>query len=276
MRRLRETVPLVELDHHRSGSGEPLLLLHGIWESWHSWAPVVDRLSAERDVLALTLPDHLGSPPLPAGTAPTFQAWADALEAELDAVGWERPDIVGNSLGGLLALELASRGRARTVVGVSPAGMWTLEEAQAFVKQSRRLHRPVRVALPIMRRLVRTDRGRRLLMADNCVDPTRIPPVEAARLLAGFAFCDVAGQLAANTLPDGSMNRIEVLDQVRCPVLILHPTGDRIMSREHAERFLVEIPHAELRELPDCGHTAMFDAPELVSTEILRFTSVST
>lgn len=264
------------LDRYRAGSGPPLLLLHGIWEGWHSWSPVLDRLSAERDVLALTLPDHLGSPPLPAGTAPTFQAWADALEAELDAVGWERPDIVGNSLGGLLALELASRGRARTVVGVAPAGMWTLEEAQAFVKQSRRLHRPVRVALPIMRRLVRTDRGRRMLMADNCVDPTRIPPVEAERLLAGFAFCDVAGQLAANTHPDGSMNRIAALDQVRCPVLVLHPTGDRIMSREHAERFLAEIPNAELRELPDCGHTAMFDAPELVATEILQFTSAST
>ncbi len=265
----------MDLDHYRAGDGPPLLLLHGIWEGWHSWSPVLDRLSAERDVLTVTLPDHLGSPPLPAGTAPTFQAWADALEAELDAVGWERPDIAGNSLGGMLALELASRGRARTVVGVAPAGMWTLEEAQAFVKQSRRLHRPVRVALPIMRRLVRTDRGRRILMEDNCVDPTRIPPVEAERLLAGFAFCDVAGQLAANMLPDGSMNRIEALDRVSCPVLILHPTGDRIMSREHAERFLAEIPQAELRELPDCGHTAMFDDPERVAGEILQFTSAS-
>lgn len=265
----------MELDHYRAGSGEPLLLLHGIWEGWHSWSPVLDRLSAERDVLAPTLPDHLGSPPLPSGTAPTFQAWADAVEETLDDSGWERPDIVGNSLGGLLALELASRGRARSVVGVSPAGMWTQEEAEGFIKQSTRMHRPVRVALPIMRRLVRTDRGRRILMEDSCVDPTRIPPVEAARLLAGFAFCDVAGQLAANTRPDGSMNRIEALDQVRCPVLVLHPTGDRIMSREHAERFLVELPQAELRELPDCGHTAMFDAPELVADEILRFTSAS-
>ena len=114
-----------------------------------------------------------------------------------------------------------------------------------------------------------------MLMDTHCVARTRIPPVAAERLLAGFAFCDVAGQLAANINPDGSMVRIEGLDRVSCPVLVLHPTSDRIMSREHAERFLAELPQAELRELPDCGHTAMFDNPERVAGEILQFTSAS-
>ena len=264
----------MDLDRYRAGSGQPLVLLHGIWEGWHSWSPVLDRLAAEREVLALTLPDHLGSPPLPAGTAPTIEAWVDAVEAELNAAGFERPDIAGNSLGGWMALELAKRGRARTVVGVAPAGMFTSDEWQAFAKQSRSSHRLVRMISPLARQLVRTDRGKRVLMADNCVDPTRIPTAEAQRLLAGFAFCDVAGQLAANTRPDGVV-RIEGLEQVSCPVLILHPSGDRIFSREHAERFLPELPNAELRELPDCGHTAMFDHPELVATEILQFTSAS-
>ena len=275
MSRGRETVPRMELDRYRAGSGAPLLLLHGIWESWHSWSPVLEQLAAEREVLAPTLPDHLGSPPLAAGTAPTVEAWANAVEAELDAAGFEQADIAGNSLGGGLALELAKRGRARTVVGVSPAGMWTRDEWRAFVKKCRRDHRTIRMVLPIARRLVRTHRGRHVLMADNCVHPDRIPPVEAQRLLAGFAYCDVAAQLAANTRADGAMARIDGLEQVSCPVLILHPSGDRIMSREHAERFLAELPHAELRELPECGHTAMFDEPELVATEILQFTSAS-
>ncbi len=268
----------MDLDHYRAGSGAPLVLLHGIWEGWHSWSPVLDRLSAEREVLAVTLPDHLGSPPLPAGTAPSIEAWVDAVEAELDAAGFECPDIAGNSLGGWMALELAKRGRARTVVGVAPAGMFTEDEWQAFAKQSRSAHRQVRMMKPLAQWLVRTDRGKRVLMADNCADPTRIPTVEAQRLLAGFAFCDVPGQLAdlaANTRPDGSVGRVEGLGQVSCPVRILHPSGDRIFSREHAERFLAELPNAELRELPDCGHTAMFDHPELVAAEILRFTSAS-
>ena len=58
-----------------------------------------------------------------------------------------------------------------------------------------------------------------------------------------------------------------------CPVLILYPAGDRVLWRERAEPFLAELPHAELRELPDCGHTAMFDDPELVASQILTFTS---
>jgi pimeloyl-ACP methyl ester carboxylesterase len=174
-----------------------------------------------------------------------------------------------------MALELARRGRARTVVAVSPAGMFTRDEWHAFGKKARSAHRMVRIIAPLGRLLVRTDRGRRVLMADNCVDPTRIPPVEAERLLTEFAHCDVAGQLSANTRPDGTIARIEGLGEVRCPVLILHPSGDRILSREHAERFLAELPNAELRELPGRGHTAMFDDPELVANEILRFTSAN-
>ena len=263
----------MEADRYRAGSGEPLVLLHGIWESWHSWSPVLDRLAAEREVLALTLPDHLGSRARDTGAAPTVETWANAVEADLDAAGFERPDIAGNSLGGWLALELAKRGRARTVVGVAPAGLFTPDEGRAFAKKSRRDHRTVKMLLPLARRLVRIRRGRRLLLADACVDPARIPPVEAERLVAEFAHCDVAGQLAANMRADGTIARIDGLEQVGCPVLILHPSGDRVLSREHAERFLSELPNAELRELTGCGHTAMFDDPELVASEILRFTS---
>lgn len=264
----------MEVDRYRAGSVEPLLLIHGIWESWHSWSPVLDRLAAEREVLAPTLPEHLGSPPLDAGTALSVETWADAVEAELDAAGFERPDIAGNSLGGWLALELAKRGRARTVVGIAPAGMFTPDEWHAFTKQARRDHRTVRMLKPLARRLVRTRRGRRLLLADNCVDPARIPPVEAERLLSQFAHCDVPAHLAnlaASTGANGA--RIDGLERVSCPVLILHPSGDQLFSRDHAERFLAELPHAELRELAGCGHTAMFDDPELVASEILRFTS---
>jgi pimeloyl-ACP methyl ester carboxylesterase len=234
---------------------------------------VLDRLSAERDVLALTLRGHLGSAPFEAGQEPTIEAWADGLQAELDTEGFERPDFAGNSLGGWLALELAKRGRARSVVGIGPAGLFTRDEGRAFTKKFRRDHRTVRILLPLARRLVRTRRGRRLLLADACADPTRIPPEEAERLVAEFAYCDAAGHLAANTSPDGAFTRVEGLERVSCPVLILHPEHDRILSREHAERFLAELPRAEFRELPGCGHTAMFDDPELVASEILGFTS---
>ena len=73
--------------------------------------------------------------------SPTIQAWVDAVEAQLDAAGFEQPDIAGNSLGGWLALELAKRGRVRSVVGVAPAGLFTRDEGRAFAKKFRRDHR---------------------------------------------------------------------------------------------------------------------------------------
>ena len=258
-------------DNYRGGKGSPLVLLHGIWESRHSWSPVLEPLSGERDVLALTLRGHLGAAPFEDGQEPTIDAWIDDVEAELDAAGFDRPDIAGNSLGGWLGLELAKRGRARSVVGVAPAGLFTAEEGRAFVKKVSRDHRMVRLLGPLARRLARTKTGRRVLLADNCADPTRIPPEEGERMIAQFAYCDVPGQLAANMLPSGDFNRLEGLEGVSCPVLILHPEGDRVLSRAHAERFVAELPRAEYRVLPDCGHTAMFDQPELVASEILNF-----
>jgi pimeloyl-ACP methyl ester carboxylesterase len=48
----------------RRGTGRPLLLVHGIGGSWRSWNPILDALAAERDVLAVDLPDHGQTPQL--------------------------------------------------------------------------------------------------------------------------------------------------------------------------------------------------------------------
>jgi pimeloyl-ACP methyl ester carboxylesterase len=153
--------------------------------------------------------------------------------------------------------------------------MFTPDEGRAFAKKFRRDHRMVRLLLPVARAAVRANLGRRLLLADNCADPSRIPSEEAVRLVDEFAHADVAHDLAANSRSDGSLTRLENLDEITCPVLILHPAHDRILTRQHAERFVRELPHAELRELLDCGHTAMFDNPALVASEILNFTARS-
>src|SRR5687768_11005499 len=80
-------------------------------------------LERKFDVLAVDLPGFGYSPPLPPGTESTPEALADAVQAAMDEVGFERAHIAGNSLGGWIALELARRGRALTVVSISPAGL---------------------------------------------------------------------------------------------------------------------------------------------------------
>jgi pimeloyl-ACP methyl ester carboxylesterase len=72
------------LNYHRQGTGEPLLLAHGIGSRWQVWLPVLERLAAERDVIAVDLPGYGASPPSPPGTPPGIASLTDALESFLD------------------------------------------------------------------------------------------------------------------------------------------------------------------------------------------------
>lgn len=264
------------LDHFRGGTGEPLVLLHGLFQSWHNWSPVLERLTAERDVLAPTHLGHAGSPPFEAGQPPTIAGWTDAVEAELDAVSFDRPDIVGHSLGGWIAMELAKRGRVRSIVAISPAGQYTDEEMRRIGTLMLRSNRMARWLLPLGRRVVRTAIGRKALLADSCVDPRRIPPEDAERIVMNIAKCpNPKGVIGALKDENGKATRFKGGERVRCPVLIVLPDADRFFTRFHAERYAEVLPEATIEVVPDCGHSAMFDHPELVSSKILSYSAAA-
>src|ERR1051325_9931146 len=98
---------------HRGGAGPPLVLLHGFMDTWRTWELVLPALEREHDVLAPTLPGHAGGPPLPDPLS--ADSLARSVEGVMDHAGFDTAHIVGNSLGGYVALQLAARGRARTV-----------------------------------------------------------------------------------------------------------------------------------------------------------------
>ena len=107
---------------HRGGSGTPLVLLHGFTDTWRTWDLVLPALQRRHDVLAPTLAGHAGGPRL---TGPlTETLLVEAIEQAMDDAGFATAHIAGNSLGGYLALQLAARGRARSVVALAPAGGW--------------------------------------------------------------------------------------------------------------------------------------------------------
>ena len=107
---------------HRGGSGPPLVCLHGFTDTWRTWELVLPELERHHDVLAPTLVGHAGGPPLVGEVTRTLLP--DAIERAMDDAGFETAHIVGNSLGGYLALQLAVRGRARSVVALAPGGGW--------------------------------------------------------------------------------------------------------------------------------------------------------
>ena len=256
----------MELDQHRGGSGEPLVLVHGIGHTWRGWKPMLPHLERRFDVLAVDLPGFGNSPPLPSGTEPTAVALADAVAAAMDDAGFESAHVAGNSLGGWIALELARRGRARTCVGISPAGLAHGREKDL----GRGVLRGMRWCaqnLPAPEGLLRNPVGRTLFAGPTLGKPWRADPDDL--IAQSQLFADCPGWEA--TLEHTVAGQVAGLNEIDCPVLILWGTKDVVLIPRQGRRFERLIEGAELRYLKGLGHVPMSDDPELLAQAIAGF-----
>jgi pimeloyl-ACP methyl ester carboxylesterase len=253
----------------RATAREPLVLIHGLGSSRRAWGPVLPALERRHDVLALDLPGFGEAPPLPPGVAPTVPALADAVERAMDEAGLETAHLAGNSMGGWIALELARRGRARTVVAISPAGLGTARE-NAFARFSLKLSRALaRLIGPVAHLLLRPAAMRRALLTQFMARPERQPADEGA-----YAVRALAGSPAFPAACDWLFeNRAGGLDEIRCPVLIAWGTKDRLLLPREGRRFVERVPGARLRRLEGLGHVPMPDDPAVVADAILAVTA---
>jgi pimeloyl-ACP methyl ester carboxylesterase len=257
---------------YRGGSGSPMVLLHGFTDTWRTWELVLPALEREHDVLAPTLPGHAGGPPLNGEVSEGVLA--DAVERAMDAAGFETADIVGNSLGGYVALMLAARGRAKTVVGLAPAGGWAIgdsvaEETGAYFVTTQEL---VKAAAPHADAIMASPEGRRRATAYTAVNYEHIPAELLAHQLRGAANCEGAGPLI-------ELWRREPMNvdaaRIKCPVRIVWGTADKILHwPAAAARYRNEwLPNAEWVELDGVGHLPQLDVPLETSELILGFTN---
>ncbi|MFF2083975.1 alpha/beta fold hydrolase [Nocardia sp. NPDC058176] len=106
----------------RLGRGEPLVLLHDLGLTWHSWGRCVEALARRYEVWAPTLPGHWGGPAFVGAVTPTTMA--DLVEGQLDEAGLTRVHLAGNGFGAWIAAELADRGRAESLSLIAPLGLW--------------------------------------------------------------------------------------------------------------------------------------------------------
>jgi pimeloyl-ACP methyl ester carboxylesterase len=256
---------------HRGGAGPPLVCLHGFTDTWRSWELVLPALERERDVLAPTLAGHAGGPPIEGDV--DHHALADAVERAMDEAGFATADIAGNSLGGYVALQLAARGRARSVVALAPAGGWAEGDGsfRDVLASFATLRQMAEAAAPHADAIASTPEGRRRateLIVSSC---EHIPADLVAHQIRGVAACTALFRLVDYASREGwPIDPAEI----RCPVRVVWGTADRVLTwPAAAARFRDDwLPHADWVELDGVGHCPQLDVPLETAQLILGFT----
>jgi pimeloyl-ACP methyl ester carboxylesterase len=256
---------------HRAGTGTPLLLLHGIGAIWRAWSPVLPHLEPHHEVIVPTLHGHAGGPALDSQVAPSVQALVDGIEEELDRLGLQKVHIAGNSLGGWIGIELARRGRAQSLVLLSPAGAWRSPRRLRVTAHGVRFslgalarysHRAEAIA---ERRLLRWA-----LLAGQVAHPHQVPHQSLVTYIQASGRSPVVDPL----LRVLHLNPIDPLPAQRdYPVRLVWAERDLVLPFKHfGSPMLERLPGAELIRLSGVGHVPMSDDPARVAELILEVT----
>jgi pimeloyl-ACP methyl ester carboxylesterase len=250
--------------HRVTGSGDPLLLLHGIGRSLEDWEEQHARLSGGHELHSLDLPGFGWSDPVDGAT--TLESLADALPAYLDAAGVTGPvTVIGNSLGGAVAMTLATRhpDRVRALVLADSAGFGRQVTVGlrmlAFDPLATLLMRPTPGN---SRRSTRTIFHDPALTTDERV---RHAQELSARPSHAATMLDIARDLGTVRGVSARWRRplVEGVRLSGLPVLAVWGDRDRILPPAHLAAVARELPGARTRLIPDCGHMPQIERPDL-------------
>lgn len=254
------------LAYERIGSGEPLVLLHGVSHRRQAWYPVVEELARHRELILVDLPGHGESPKLVTGGKAPGEAVVHELLGFFAELGLDRPHVAGNSIGGLFALHLAEAGAARSVTTLSPAGFWHswIDYLYTLI-----LFGTVMVAgtilSPFAKPLTRTRAGRALLFFWIHRNPGRVDPDLA---LGDYKALLRARLTLLRFATGGKPYRPEIPASV--PVTVAWAHWDMVLPRYQAGNARRRLPGATHLALPGCGHVPMVDDPALVARVVLE------
>jgi pimeloyl-ACP methyl ester carboxylesterase len=247
-----------------------MVLLHGFTDTWRTWKPVLPALEAHHAVFAPSLPGHFGGEPFAPGAQFTIAASLDIVERQFDGQGIERAHLVGNSLGGWGALELAARGRALTVTAICPGGGYELggPEERAVLRYFRNNERMLRASKPMLPRIAKSAALRRIAFRDLMARPGNVTQADAMAFFDGAVGCTIYRDAIALSESGDAYGELGPID---CPVRILYGTRDRIIRwPTHYRRLKTLLPTAEYVPLHGLGHLPMWDDPDLVVRRILE------
>jgi pimeloyl-ACP methyl ester carboxylesterase len=251
------------------GYGDPpILLVHGLGGRWQNWLENIPRLAREHRVVAVDLPGF-GHSQLPVAEI-SIAGYATALERVIDLLELESPLVAGNSLGGLVAAELALRHPARvgSLAFVSAACL-TASELQPRIAQLALLAGG-RIAGTLLRgpgATIKRPRARHMLFAGVLRHPTLIATDTLFELAGGSRPPGTVPALAALSAHDISGE----LEAIAKPVLVLHGRNDMLIPFADGERIARAIPGARIVAFEDTGHMPMVERPVRFNEALLEF-----
>lgn len=277
-----QVVNLVDLGPFEDGSvnasdaagAVPLLFVHGLSGSWQNWLENLPVFARHRRVIALDLPGF-GASPMPVDGTITIPGYAGLLSRLMDVLGLGAACVVGNSMGGFVALELAlaEPGRVDSLVLVSPAGIDSRElRNDRLLGGLRRVERLIVAGGTMLAThadwVARRARLRRATMHLAVQHPERLPnALMAEQIRTGNGKPGFVAAIDAITDHDVESR----LGALRCRTLLYWGAEDRIVAVRDARRFLASIPGARAVILPDTGHLAMLERPARFNADLAAF-----
>lgn len=248
---------LSRLVHDRTGSGAPVVLIHGIGHRRQAWDPITPLLAERHEVVRLDLAGFGESPAYPAGKGYTMDNACTDIAANFAEWGLERPHVVGNSLGGAISLELAARGLVSSATALSPAGFfggidryWALATL-TFLKLG--------ASLPdaALRANAHSKVGRRIAGTLLYAHPERC----TAEATYGDSLALKRASSFFPIIREGWSYELDAA-AIEVPVTVAWGTKDRILPYRQSREAERRLPDARHLPLPGCGHVPMIDDPD--------------
>ena len=248
------------LPHAWHGEGDPLVLISGLGAKGTSWQPFL--ASASRHFQVLTF-DNPGSGASPELSGPTSIArLAGEVLRLLDALGVERAHLVGRSMGGMIAQELALRApeRVRRLALVSTTGRVDVHLARVFELWAAMAEQGVAAALRQQSSLL------------WCLGGAALARDERVRAyLDARARHDRPADYARQARACARHDALDRLGRLRLPTLVVGGCDDRLMPGHHSEALAAAIPGAQKIDIPAAGHLAYLEQPDRFAAEVLSF-----
>lgn len=255
------------------GDGSPLVFVHGLSGSWQNWLEQLPAFAADHRVVAMDLPGF-GHSPMPREPI-SIAGYARLLDGLLGELGLATGAVVGNSMGGFVAAELAIAfpERVSSLVLVSAAGISTHADPRTgrALPALRRVDRvTAMMAASLAARsdaATRRPRLRRGLLSLVARHPAQLPAALAAEQLRGAGK---PGFLPALEALHGYEIRRR-LPRIACPTLIVWGENDMLIGARDAAVFEELIPDSRLVVFADTGHVAMLERPDAFNALLADF-----